>query len=556
LRTLRLLCIPSLPPRWWLAPLALLLLLLPYPAPLHAQGDEWWEPAARDTQDQLNTLKSTLDETVKKIDEAKEELARVEAWVTNNLGGRERDALLNQLRGAKDALDTHSQPLRMANNRLGRVTSVIDGALELKDLADAARQRQGGNLAAAMHIVGVAMANYGQDVPLIGDMVGFYGEAIGQILDATDQIAQSVEENRNQGMFGAGTHLGIQNPLYQALAGQFGQDFADAHIFEPANYPYLYQSIDNDQRNFTLIWDSATQTWTRINRSPADVAQLYRSYVLARGHPTPQILGTLAGVSFEPSMLRIEAGQDAAALWNALNSVYGNVAFDTVNRAGDYELLVALQDVELFAARYAHDQAFNRQVQAWMVAMYQAARQAQADGLDDGSTAAAIRAWAEKYGVALPDDEAEEAEEGEAEGESAAGEAEAGEAETSRPGSVTSSVVILFDASGSMADFGRIDTAKRAARNVLSQVTPETEVALIVFYTCGDIRVEHPFTTDAASVLAQVEAITPSGSTPLAAAITFAREYINANARGAARLVVLSDGMETCGGDPVAAARQ
>jgi Mg-chelatase subunit ChlD len=91
---------------------------------------------------------------------------------------------------------------------------------------------------------------------------------------------------------------------------------------------------------------------------------------------------------------------------------------------------------------------------------------------------------------------------------------------------------------------------------VLSQVTPETEVALIVFYTCGDIRVEHPFTTDAASVLAQVEAITPSGSTPLAAAITFAREYINANARGAARLVVLSDGMETCGGDPVAAARQ
>ena len=106
-----------------------------------------------------------------------------------------------------------------------------------------------------------------------------------------------------------------------------------------------------------------------------------------------------------------------------------------------------------------------------------------------------------------------------------------------------------------MRDHDRIGMAKRAARDVLAQLTPDTEVGLIVFYDCRDIRVERSFTTDVESVLAQVDAIQPSGGTPLAAGITTARAYIADHARGAPRLVVLSDGMETCGGDPVAAAR-
>jgi hypothetical protein len=118
------------------------------------------------------------------------------------------------------------------------------------------------------------------------------------------------------------------------------------------------------------------------------------------------------------------------------------------------------------------------------------------------------------------------------------------------------SIVILFDASGSMGDDGKIDAAKASVRSVLSQIAADTEVALIVFYDCGSIVVENEFTTATAAILTKVEAITPSGSTPLADAITFAKEYIEKNASSTtARLVILSDGEETCGGDPVSAAR-
>ena len=287
---------------------------------------------------------------------------------------------------------------------------------------------------------------------------------------------------------------------------------------------------------------------TRVNRSPADVQRLYRSYALGQGHPSPQIITTLATVSFDATMARLQAGQEAFDLWTSLNTVYGNVAFDQVNRASDYTLASLLKDPELFAARFTHDQAFNRQVQDWMTAMYQAALEAEAAELDDGSTAAAIRAWAEKYGITLPDN--------------TAGGAAGGGGSATQPGQTgastgaANSIVILFDASGSMGDNGKIDAAKAAARNVLSQVGGSTEVALIAFYDCGSIQVEQDFTTDVSAVLAKVDGIFPSGSTPLAAAITFARTYISEKASGSPRLVILSDGEETCGGDPVTAARQ
>lgn len=532
-----------------LAVMVLVLSITGLTAPGLAEGEEnWWEPAAQETQDELSTLQSTLSQTLEHLDQASEGLDQFETWVTNNLSGRERQQVLAQIHNTQEALEAHSAPLRIANNRLAQVTSVVDGIMELQELADAAGQRRGGNLAGAMHVIGTLMEDYGAEIPGVGDVVTFYGAAIGNILDATDQIAQTLETNRNQGMFGAGTYLGTDNPLYQALESQFGSDFASQHIFEPAGYPYLYQEIDNDQRTFTLIWDPASQTWTRVSRSPGDMQRLYRSYALAQGHPSPQILTTLANTSFDAAMNRLDAGRAAFDLWTSLNTVYGNVAFDQVNRANDYSLSALLDDPELFAARFTHDQSFNRQIQDWMTAMYKAALEAEAAGLDDGSTAAAIRAWAEKYGIPLPGVTAEE--------ESNATETPQAQPGGGQPSAVASSIVLLIDASGSMGDDGKMDAAKAAAHNVLSQVGDGTEVALIVFYDCGDIRVEQDFTGDVDAVLAKVDGISPSGSTPLAAAITFARQYITQNASGSPRLVVLSDGEETCGGDPVAAARQ
>jgi hypothetical protein len=114
---------------------------------------------------------------------------------------------------------------------------------------------------------------------------------------------------------------------------------------------------------------------------------------------------------------------------------------------------------------------------------------------------------------------------------------------------VASSIVLLLDASGSMADEGRMDQAKASARRILGQMTGDTEVALIVFYDCGSISVAAPFTTDPAVISAALEPVQPSGGTPLAAGIDFAQAYLESEASGAPRLVVLTDGEESCSGD-------
>lgn len=119
------------------------------------------------------------------------------------------------------------------------------------------------------------------------------------------------------------------------------------------------------------------------------------------------------------------------------------------------------------------------------------------------------------------------------------------------------SVVILFDASGSMGDVSKIDKAKAAARNVLWKLAENTPIALIVFYDCGNIVVEQEFTTDVKLVRAKIDQIIPTGGTPLADGIAFAKEYIQKQRSGGkARLVILSDGEESCSGDPVKAAKE
>jgi len=117
---------------------------------------------------------------------------------------------------------------------------------------------------------------------------------------------------------------------------------------------------------------------------------------------------------------------------------------------------------------------------------------------------------------------------------------------------VANSIILLFDASGSMDENSKIDNAKAAAKNFLAgQIKADDEVALIVFYDCGNIVVEQPFTTDKSALTSKIDAISPSGGTPLYEAISFARDYMSQNARGQKKKILqFTDGEETCGGGP------
>jgi len=125
------------------------------------------------------------------------------------------------------------------------------------------------------------------------------------------------------------------------------------------------------------------------------------------------------------------------------------------------------------------------------------------------------------------------------------------EPDATESSSIDTSIILLFDASSSMADDDKIDNAKVAAKNSIATLGPKDEVALIVFYDCSQIIVEQPFTTDWSALAAMIDTIRPTGGTPLYAAKDFAQAYMDENARGGVRrIILLTDGIETCGGGP------
>jgi hypothetical protein len=137
------------------------------------------------------------------------------------------------------------------------------------------------------------------------------------------------------------------------------------------------------------------------------------------------------------------------------------------------------------------------------------------------------------------------------------------EPEPGKTSNVTASMILVFDASGSMGEKlpsgeRRIDAAKAAVKGLLTSgaLAPTVEVGLVIYYDCRNIDWE-PFTTNHKSLVIHIEMAEPSGSTPLADAITEAIAKMKTEAAKNGQpgeIVVVSDGKETCGGNPYTAA--
>jgi len=135
-------------------------------------------------------------------------------------------------------------------------------------------------------------------------------------------------------------------------------------------------------------------------------------------------------------------------------------------------------------------------------------------------------------------------------------------------------VIVAFDSSGSMAerviDGRKIDLAKAAVERFLGGLPEEAKVGLVVYghkgsnqpsgkaVSCAGVEELYALAALDKSKLAQaVQTFQPTGYTPLAASINRSGEMLTRYAGETQQNVVyvVSDGLETCGGDAVAAAR-
>ena len=114
-------------------------------------------------------------------------------------------------------------------------------------------------------------------------------------------------------------------------------------------------------------------------------------------------------------------------------------------------------------------------------------------------------------------------------------------------------ICIVLDASGSMdwplGNVSKIDAAKTAIRDVLPVLGDRDEAALVAFYTCGDIRVECPLTSNITEISIALEDIAPCGATPFGDALITSWETLNVSPSISYKqpvIILVTDGAETC----------
>ena len=138
---------------------------------------------------------------------------------------------------------------------------------------------------------------------------------------------------------------------------------------------------------------------------------------------------------------------------------------------------------------------------------------------------------------------------------------------SAEPQSCANDAMIVFDASGSMGTTDRslkvprIDGAKRAMGRVIPDVAHLRRLGLIVYgegeyNDCNTIELRLKPTPDAAAtLLGEVAKIDPRGRTPLTESVKQAADVLDYKNRPGT-IVLLTDGEETCGGDPCKVAAQ
>lgn len=126
-------------------------------------------------------------------------------------------------------------------------------------------------------------------------------------------------------------------------------------------------------------------------------------------------------------------------------------------------------------------------------------------------------------------------------------------------------VFLVLDASGSMwgrvGNQTKIEVARETIRSLLKDWRPEDQLGLLTYGhrrkgDCGDIEILKPVgTVDAATLMAQVNGISPKGMTPMTASVKMAAEQLKAS-EGVTGVILVSDGVETCKADPCSVAAE
>ncbi|WP_157089276.1 VWA domain-containing protein [Oceanibaculum pacificum] len=120
-------------------------------------------------------------------------------------------------------------------------------------------------------------------------------------------------------------------------------------------------------------------------------------------------------------------------------------------------------------------------------------------------------------------------------------------------------VVLVVDASGSMRDSipgaaNRMQAAQRSIGQLVGGLPQDVDVGLVEFTDCTRIDRDRFYgANERGQLMSRVNGLSPQRGTPLARSVERAGSVISSQVDGV--VVVVTDGADSCGGDPCAAAR-
>lgn len=129
-----------------------------------------------------------------------------------------------------------------------------------------------------------------------------------------------------------------------------------------------------------------------------------------------------------------------------------------------------------------------------------------------------------------------------------------------------SDILFVLDGSGSMwgqiEGVAKIDTAKKTLTKLMNDVPAEARLGFMTYGTtskgsCADVSVLNGIGAERRAITASLAGLQPLGKTPLQASLARGIELLSKAepVDTPKSLVLISDGVETCGGDPCAMAR-
>ncbi|OAD23945.1 von Willebrand factor type A, partial [Candidatus Thiomargarita nelsonii] len=116
-------------------------------------------------------------------------------------------------------------------------------------------------------------------------------------------------------------------------------------------------------------------------------------------------------------------------------------------------------------------------------------------------------------------------------------------------------LMLILDSSGSMNEKDRygdikLDSAKITLSKILDKIPDdETNVALMAYDNCDTKLLVPPSNTNMGRVKSRAMSIYPTAKTPIAKSIREAGQILSNNSQETT-IILISDGEETCGGDP------